>query len=170
MPNKNLGNTSHLKSLAKDIQPEKLQKIISDNNELLELSIEQKKIDIRDIEQVIPRTKAYLHFCEDRSISPTMKGLANFFGYSERGLNMVIRQGTETGEFLEKVRDRIKDNLEQAALTNAVNNISAMFVLKTTHGYVEANKLVLEPSDKILGQPKSYEEISQIIDDNIVDT
>lgn len=166
---KSATQANKLRALSKDIQPKQLSKIISDNNELLELAIDNPRIDIHDVKAVIGRSKSYLHFCSDRAISPTMKGLANYCDYSYRTFENHITDGTETGEFLEKVRDRIKDNLEQAALSNAVNNISAMFILKTTHGYVEANKVVLEPSDKLLGQPKNYEELSQLIDENITD-
>ena len=52
---------------------------------------------------------------------------------------------------------------------NAVNNISAMFILKTQHDYVEATKVVLEPSQSLLGQPKSVEEIASYIDADIVE-
>ena len=97
-----------------------------------------------------------------------MKGLANFCGYSERHFNELRHQGTAAGEYIDLIRDRMKDNLEQAALSNAVNNISAMFLLKATHDYVEQSKLVVEPGAGLLGTPKSYEEISQIVDDNII--
>ena len=82
---------------------------------------------------------------------------------------MHINKETDTGRFLERVRDAIKDNLEQAALINAVNNISAMFILKTQHDYVEATKVILEPSESLLGQPKSPEEIVEYIDADIVE-
>ena len=68
-----------------------------------------------------------------------------------------------------QIRDAIKDNLEQAALVNAVNNISAMFILKTQHDYVEATKVYVEPTNSVLGQPKSPEEIASFIDADIVE-
>lgn len=52
---------------------------------------------------------------------------------------------------------------------NAVKNISAMFILKTQHDYVEATKVVIEPSKSLLGQPKSVEEIADYIDADIVE-
>mgnify|MGYP004520430517 FL=1 len=156
------------KNLPTPIDSNKFSKIISQNNEILEYARTQPKIDINNIEELISRTDAYLHFCADRSLNPNMKGLANFCGYSERHFNELRHQGTAAGEYIDLIRDRMKDNLEQAALSNAVNNISAMFLLKATHDYVEQSKLVVEPGAGLLGTPKSYEEISQIVDDNII--
>jgi hypothetical protein len=56
----------------------------------------------------------------------------------------MIDKNTPEGTYVDQIRDAIKDNLEQAALVNAVNNISAMFILKTQHDYVEATKVVLD--------------------------
>jgi hypothetical protein len=50
-----------------------------------------------------------------------------------------------------------------------VNNISAMFILKSQYDYVEATKVILEPSENLLGQPKSVEEIENYIDADIVE-
>jgi len=58
---------------------------------------------------------------------------------------------------------------DYASSVNAVNNISAMFILKTQHDYVEATKVVLEPSHALLGNPKSVEEIASYIDADIVE-
>jgi hypothetical protein len=44
-----------------------------------------------------------------------------------------------------------------------------MFILKTQHEYVEATKVILEPSENLLGQPKSPEEIATYIDADIVE-
>ena len=70
---------------------------------------------------------------------------------------------------MDKIKDAIKDNLEQAALINAVNNISAMFILKSQYDYVETTKVVVEPSDTLLGKPKTIEEIQTFVDADIVE-
>jgi hypothetical protein len=44
-----------------------------------------------------------------------------------------------------------------------------MFILKTQHDYVEATKHIIEPSESLLGQPKSPEEIASYIDSDIVE-
>ena len=115
------------------------------------------------------RTKEYFTFCQIQGIMPSFRRLSNWYGYSFKQLYTHINKETDTGLFLDRVRDAIKDNLEQAALINAVNNISAMFILKTQHDYVEATKVVLEPSETLLGKPKTVEEIEDYIDADIVE-
>ena len=44
-----------------------------------------------------------------------------------------------------------------------------MFVPKTQHDYMEAQKVILEPSESLLGQPKTVEEIANFIDADIVE-
>lgn len=112
-------------------------------------------IDIHDLNQLAESTCEYFDFCAANGIMPSFRRLANWFGYSYK--------------YLYQIRDTIKDNFEQATLVNAVNNISAMFILKTQHEYVEAQKVILEPSQSLLGQPKSPEEIATYIDADIVE-
>jgi hypothetical protein len=100
---------------------------------------------------------------------PSMRRLANWYGYSYKQLYRIIEKQSPEGIYLDQIRDAIKDNLEQAALVNAVNNISAMFILKSQYDYVEASKVILEPSDSLLGQPKSPDEIAAAIDADIVE-
>ena len=147
----------------------KITAILKKSNDLLFESLGRKKTNINDIDELIESTKAYFTYCEQHGNMPSFRRLANWYGFSYQQLYRNINKETETGIFLDKVRDAIKDNLEQAALVNAVNNISAMFILKTQHEYVEATKVVLEPSDKVLGQPKTPEEIKDYIDADIVE-
>jgi hypothetical protein len=50
-----------------------------------------------------------------------------------------------------------------------VNNISAMFILKSQYDYVETTKHIIEPSDTLLGTPKTPEEIKTYIDADVID-
>jgi len=100
---------------------------------------------------------------------PSMRRLANWYGYSYKQLYRVIEKQSPEGRYLDQIRDAIKDNLEQATLVNAVNNISAMFILKSQYDYVEASKVILEPSESLLGQPKTPEQIADYIDSDIVE-
>ena len=131
--------------------------------------IVEDNIDIHNLEQPKDSTINYFNFCAQQGIMPSMRRLANWYGYSYKQLYRVIDKQSPEGRYLDQIRDAIKDNLEQAALVNAVNNISAMFILKTQHDYVEATKVVLEPSESLLGQPKSPEEIANYIDADIVE-
>lgn len=148
---------------------QKITSLLEQSNELFVESVTRPKTDIYNPEQLVSSTKEYFNYCREHGIMPSFRRLANWYGYSYRQLYVNIAKETETGVFLEKVRDAIKDNLEQAALVNAVNNISAMFILKTQHDYVEATKVVLEPSETLLGKPKSVEEIVSYIDADVIE-
>lgn len=147
---------------------EKISNILDKSNALLYESLGHN-IDIHNLDQLKSSTIDYFNFCAQQGIMPSMRRLANWYGYSYQRLYQLIEKQTPEGIYLDQIRDAIKDNLEQAALVNAVNNISAMFILKTQHDYVEATKVVLEPSQSLLGQPKSPEEIADYIDADIVE-
>ena len=147
----------------------KISTLLGKSNALLFESFERPRTDIYNMPELIQSTEEYFAFCQEQGVIPSFRRLANWYGYSFNQLYRNINKETDTGLFLDRVRDAIKDNLEQAALINAVNNISAMFILKTQHDYVEATKVVLEPSDKLLGQPKTPEEIATYVDADIVE-
>jgi hypothetical protein len=146
----------------------KISEIVSKSNVMLRETLTHR-IDIHNLEQIADSTCAYFDFCAANGIMPSMRRLANWYGYSYQRLYQLVEKQSPEGIYLDQIRDAIKDNLEQAALVNAVNNISAMFILKTQHDYVEATKVVLEPSQSLLGQPKSPEEIATYIDADIVE-
>ncbi len=146
----------------------KISEIVTKSNVMLRESLGHN-INIHDLDQLANSTCEYFDFCAQHGVMPSFRRLANWFGYSYRSLYQIIDKQSPEGKYLDQIRDAIKDNLEQAALVNAVNNISAMFILKTQHDYVEATKVILEPSDSLLGQPKSPEEIANYIDADIVE-
>lgn len=147
----------------------KISTLLGKSNGMLFESFARPKTDIHNIPELVKSTEEYFAYCQEHAVMPSFRRLANWYGYSFKQLYIHINKETDTGLFLDRVRDAIKDNLEQAALINAVNNISAMFILKTQHDYVEATKVVLEPSDKLLGQPKTPEEIASYVDADIIE-
>ena len=148
---------------------QKISAILEKSNLLLFESLDRPKTNIEDISELIESTREYFMFCQAHGTMPSFRRLANWYGYSYRTLYKRINRDSPEGIYLDQIKDAIKDNLEQAALVNAVNNISAMFILKTQHDYVEAQKVILEPSESLLGQPKSVEEIANYIDADIVE-
>jgi hypothetical protein len=147
----------------------KITAILEKSNALLFESLDRPKTDVHNIPALIESTKEYFMFCQANGTMPSFRRLANWYGYSFKQLYRIIDKQSPEGIYLDQIRDSIKDSLEQAALVNAVNNISAMFILKTQHDYVEATKVVLEPSQSMLGQPKSPDEIAAYVDADIVD-
>jgi hypothetical protein len=146
----------------------KISEIVSKSNIMLRETL-GRKVDIHDLQQLTDATCDYFDFCAANGIMPSMRRLANWYGYSYKQLYNVIDKQSPEGVYLDQIRDAIKDNLEQAALVNAVNNISAMFILKTQHDYVEATKVILEPSESLLGQPKTPDEIASYIEADVVE-
>jgi hypothetical protein len=147
----------------------KISAILEKSNALLFESLNRPKTNIENISDLITSTREYFEFCQTHGTMPSFRRLANWYGYSYRTLYKRINQNSPEGIYLDQIKDAIKDNLEQAALVNAVNNISAMFILKSQYDYVETTKHVIEPSESLLGQPKSPEEIADYIDADIVD-
>ena len=148
---------------------QKISALLEKSNELLIESLGREKTDMQNMDELIQSTKEYLEFCYMHGIMPSFRRLSNWYGYSYRTLYKYIDKQSPAGIFLEKINDAIKDNLEQASLTNAVNNISAMFILKSQYDYVETTKHVIEPSESLLGQPKTVDEIADYIDADIVE-
>lgn len=149
---------------------QKIAAIIQKSNMLLDATSKRKhNVNIHDLPALAESTREYFEFCLANGIMPSMRRLANWYGYSYKQLYRLIEKQSPEGVYLDQIRDAIKDCLEQAALVNAVNNISAMFILKSQYDYVEATKVVLEPSQSLLGQPKSPEEIADYIEADIVD-
>ena len=147
----------------------KISAILEQSNALLFESLDRPKTNVHEISELIESTKGYFDFCKFRGIMPSFRRLANWYGYSYKQLYRIIDKQTPEGIYLDQIKDAIKDNLEQAALVNAVNNISAMFILKSQYDYVETTKHVIEPSETLLGQPKTIEEIVDYIDADIIE-
>lgn len=177
------GETTEMRLRAPDFDPipsannqlyqnanrEKISAILQQSNKLFEASLSRPQCNLNNLEQVISSTRQYFVFCEENGIMPEKSRLANWLGYSSIQLNRVIEKESDVGVFLARVEDVIKSNLEQGAINNAVNPVFAMFLLKTKHDYVEATKHIIAPTDSLLGQPKSPEEIADYIEADIVE-
>jgi hypothetical protein len=148
---------------------QKISAILEKSNALLFESLDRPKTNVHDLDLLIQSTKEYFTFCQLHGTMPSFRRLSNWYGYSYKQLYRMIEKQSPEGIYLDQIKDAIKDNLEQAALVNAVNNISAMFILKSQYDYVETTKHVIEPSESLLGQPKSLEEIADYIDADIVE-
>ena len=148
---------------------QKISAILEKSNALLFESLDRKKTNMHNMGELIKSTKEFFAFCQAHGIMPSFRRLSNWYGYSFKTLYNHVNKGTPEGVYLDQIKDAIKDNLEQAALVNAVNNISAMFILKSQYDYVETTKHVIEPSESLLGTPKTVEEIEDYIDADIVE-
>jgi hypothetical protein len=155
-----------------DVEPNpKIQDIVYKSAILLTESLTRPRTDIYNVTELANSTAEYFNFCSTHGVMPSFRRLANWYGYSLTRLNSLMKDSGNSvaGQYLDNIRDAIKDNLEQASLTNAVNNISAMFLLKSQYGYVETQKVVVEPSENLLGAPKTAEEIMQFVEADVVE-
>lgn len=146
----------------------KISEIVAKSNKLLMASL-SRRTDIYNVECLIDDTKEYFEFCELEGCMPSFRRLCNWFGYSLRHMETVIREDTPTGRYLTLIKDAIQDNYEQAGLKNSCNSIFAMFLLKSQYGYVETQKQVIEHTNP-LGTPKSADEIASVIDAEFFET
>lgn len=169
VPNNNAHRNTLYDVPDKTESAKKISAILEKSNMLLFESLDRPKTNIHDIPALIESTEDYFTFCAAHGVMPSFRRLANWYGYSYKQLYRLINKETPEGIYLDQIKDAIKDNLEQAALVNAVNNISAMFILKSQYDYVETTKHIIEPSESLLGQPKSVEEIADYIDADIVE-
>ena len=101
----------------------KISEIVAKSNVMLRESLGHN-IDVHNLQELADSTCDYFDFCAAHGIMPSFRRLANWFGYSYRSLYQIIDKQSSEGKYLDQIRDAIKDNLEQAALVNAVNNIS----------------------------------------------
>lgn len=140
----------------------KISKTVATTNALLLKGL-TRKTNIHDIPELSTHTQEYFKFCELEGFVPSFRSLCNWYGYSLRHMDTVLKSDTPEAQVLEMIRDTIKTNYEQAALNNKVNSIFAMFLLKSQEGYVETQKQVIEHVNP-LGSPKSADEIASVID------
>jgi hypothetical protein len=148
---------------------QKISNLLEGSNKLFAESITRPRTDIYNPEELVRSTQEYFDYCREHGTMPSFRRLANWYGYSYRTLYKRINNDSPEGIYLDQIKDAIKDNLEQAALVNAVNNISAMFILKSQYDYVETQKVVIEPSETLLGTPKTVDEIADYIDADVIE-
>lgn len=99
-------------------------------------TIRKDRVAWDNLEDVQQRCMRYLLECQSAQALPSVGGLAVFaLGVSRQSLNGYMRTHpqTETTQFLQQMKDVFADTLETAALTNNINTIMAIFVLKNDH-------------------------------------
>lgn len=109
-------------------------------------SIKQNRIDWDNLRDIQKRCLTYLENCRDAQSIPTVSGLCAYsLGISRQSLNLYMREhpGTETTQFLQRVKDVFADLLETSALNNNINSIMAIFVMKNDHD--RADRVQVEP-------------------------
>ena len=98
-----------------------------------------RKVDLGDVEQVKQIVNVYLETCASESAIPSMSEIALCLGCTRQSLYwyMKNKKHEPTGRFLIQVHDLIASTLADNALRGNVNNIVAIFVLKSMYGIRE---------------------------------
>lgn len=133
-------NTSKLyKAEAKQLSDEGIAKSVHKAIDIVNTSGSTGRISLDDTETVRSIIGVYLESCAMQSVIPSMTDIALCLGYTRRNIYyyMKNRKDTETGKFLIQVHDIIANTLADNALKGNVNNITAIFLLKSMYGFRE---------------------------------
>ncbi|MCR5489550.1 MAG: hypothetical protein K6F03_05745 [Saccharofermentans sp.] len=113
-------------------------------------------IALNDITELKKRSLIYLKACQEKSVFPSMAGLARCLGYSRRELELwrSKHQASETAKWLDSFADACAETLHQAALTKSTSEITTIFLSKALYGMTETQNLILTQ-----GASDTHEEI-----------
>lgn len=98
------------------------------------------EIDVSNIKDVMERTSLYFKRCDEEFQEPGVAGLCLWLGItSERWKSWV--DGAEFNAthrvFCERVMTLLESRLEEQMIQGKINPVTAMFLLKSQHGYVD---------------------------------
>lgn len=98
------------------------------------------EIDVSNIKDVMERTSLYFNRCDEEFQEPGVAGLCLWLGItSERWKSWV--DGAEFNAthrvFCERVMTLLESRLEEQMIQGKINPVTAMFLLKSQHGYVD---------------------------------
>ena len=130
------------------------------------LSGEIEKVSLDDLPTVKSKLLQYIDVCRECSTIPNLTGAARALGHSRQSLYKHMDQNPKhpTTEFLHLAKDAFSELLDIAGLTNSVNPVMAMFLLKCHHSYIDKSELHIStpPKENIIGEVLSEEELEAI--------
>lgn len=98
------------------------------------------EIDYSSIEQVMIRVSLYFQRCEEEFMEPGVAGLCVWLGITtERWKDWVdgLEFNTTHRKYCEKIMTLLESRLEEQMLQGKINPVTAMFLLKSQHGYID---------------------------------
>lgn len=156
----------------KTVKPGREQKVaelVRKNFNIVDNASQRKPPTKQDTEYVIELITECIEKCIDKNIMPNMRILAAYMRIDYVTMYRWIREETTpTAMYLKSVQNTLAGILEQGALSGDINNISAIFLLKSTHGYQEVNEMTVKIEDNNnIGMTR--EQIAERIDNDIID-
>lgn len=142
---------------------EERKDVIKFVNQSLTEAMIKKSFNLSDSEELKKRIVVFAKACEDTGAFPSASGLARSLGYSDRALRYWREKhpDSETAHVLEMFNDACLDILNQCALSNVANPVSAIFISKAFYGKRETKELVLTPSSLDVEEEYSAEDIKR---------
>lgn len=119
-------------------------------NRLEALREKRDKVNLLDLAEVEARTLEYLEACSLASVFPSVMGLSvQGFGMSRQALNqwLLKNPGSQTAEYIFKVKDIMADILVNASLNNNANSLQALFQLKNHFEHTDKAELQFSQAD-----------------------
>ena len=83
----------------------KISEIVTKSNVMLQETLGHN-IDIHDLQQLATSTGEYFDFCAQNGIMPSMRRLANWYGYSYTRLYQLIEKQSPEGIYLAHLKER----------------------------------------------------------------
>ena len=149
------------KAEVKQLSDEGIQKSVQKAIGVVNANGTMGKVNLDDIDRVKSIVGMYLEGCAAESMIPSMADIAMCLGYTRQNLYhcMRNRRDTPTGKFLTQVHDVIANTLADNALKGNVNNIVAIFLLKSMYGFHEDDSLTTESDqEETFSSSQNYKE------------
>ena len=122
------------------------------------------KFPLSNTERLKEQSMVYMQTCMDDGILPDFQSYCMSLGYSKSGVNGYIsrtEEGDPSRDWLVMMKELFSSLLSQAALSDDVNTIFAIFAQKALYDWRE-NQTVTIVTDNPLGAPKTEAEIEKM--------
>lgn len=122
------------------------------------------KFPLSNTERLKEQTMVYLETCLEDGILPDFQSFSMSLGFTSSGVNNYIKrteEGDPSRDWLVTMKELFSSMLSQAALSDDVNTIFAIFAQKAMYDWRE-NQQITIAVDNPLGAPKTEEEINKI--------
>lgn len=127
------------------------------------------KVDTESREQVEERILQYFQNCIEEDVKPGVAGLCLALGISRQAWNLwghgKFRDYTD---IVARTKILMESIMEQYALQQKINPVTAIFLMKSQFGYVDKSEVVITPNPNPLGDMVDAEALKQKYLDNTV--
>lgn len=158
------------KALKIDKKDRNFQSMLKNSMQIVEPAKLKPIVDYNDSEYIHDQIVEYLQKCEEFNAMPTITMFCAFLRIDKATFYKWVERNKEhpTTRMFKSLQTALAGLLEQGSLNGSLNNITAIFLLKSTHGYQEANTVTIEHKNST-ENTLTTKEIEQRINDEIID-